>query len=489
MSKLAARTGALALVSTVVGGALLQLLLPVFGASPLAWGLWSMAIMPASLGAGVLTAIFVHWAIGRRMNQVANFVEDRVQGGDLHRLPRMGGDEIGRTADAVNKLFANMTSLRVDMIDQERELLATQEELTLKAELAEKSLALEARLKERAVLFEVLRASVRDRDMGELLEDLADELVPALGLREFALLLAEDVDGERRFIVRAARGFADPTAVLGRSIASGEGVAGEVAERRRPIHVPDVSADPAYLSFWGQAPREGSFTAIPIESGDQLIGLLAMTRSSSERLAGETVRFLRAIADQVAMAIGRARMLSELSQLATHDELTGLPNRRILLRQLEIEEARAERFDHAFSVLAFDIDHFKDLNDREGHPTGDAALRELGRVLSSEVRKVDTVARVGGEEFVVLLPKTTLLEAGAVAEKLRLAVAQAPIPGGKGQAGGCLTVSVGVAQSRLGEASAETWSRADEALYAAKRAGRNRVYLAEHQEARPFVAS
>jgi len=489
MSKLAARTGALALASTVLGGALLQLLLPMFGAAPLPWGLWSMAIMPAALGAGGLTSVFVHLAIGRRMKQVARFVEERAQGDDLQRLPRMGGDEIGRTADAVNRIFANMTSLRVDMIDQERELAATQKELSLKVELAEKSLALESRLKERAVLFEVLRASVRDRDLNELLEDLARQLAEALELRELAILLAEDVDGGTRFVVRASHGFADPSAVLGRFIASGEGVAGEVAERRRPIHVPDVAADPAYLSFWGQAPRQGSFTAIPIESGSELIGLLAMTRASSERLAPESLSFIRAVADQVALAIGRARMHSELSRLATHDELTSLPNRRLLLRQLEREEARADRFDQPLSLVAIDIDLFKELNDRDGHPTGDAALRELSRIMSDELRRVDLVARVGGEEFVAVLPKTNTLEAAAVAEKLRCAVREAVIPGGAGQTQGFLSISLGVAQRRPGEAATDTWARADEALYAAKEGGRDCVYLAQGTQIRPFGSS
>jgi diguanylate cyclase (GGDEF)-like protein len=274
---------------------------------------------------------------------------------------------------------------------------------------------------------------------------------------------------------------------MGRSIASGEGVAGEVAEGRRPIHVPDVAADPTYLSFWGQAPREGSFTAIPIQSGDDLIGLLAMTRPDSERLGSETIRYLGAIADQVAMAIGRARMLGELEKLATHDELTGLPNRRLLLRQLDREEARAERFDTAFALLALDIDYFKQLNDREGHPTGDAALRELSRVLLGGLRKVDTIARVGGEEFVAVLPKTSGLEAASVAEKLRAAVASTPIPGGQGQEGGHLSISVGVAQRRPGEPTSKTWSRADEALYAAKHAGRDRVFLTDDTGTRPFA--
>jgi len=489
MSKLAFRTGALALCSTVLGGALLQLLLPMFGAAPLPWSLWSMAIMLALLGAGGLTSIFVHFAIGRRMKKVASFIEERAQGDDLQRLPRMGGDEIGRTADAVNRIFANMTSLRVDMIDQERELAATQKDLALKVELAEKSLALEARLKERAVLYDVLRASVLDRDLNELLEDLATHLAEALELREIAILLSERKGDETRFVVRASHGFADPSAVVGRFIASGEGVAGEVAERRRPIHVPDVSADSAYLSFWGQAPREGSFTAIPIEAGDELIGLLAMTRAKAERLSNEAIHFLRAIGDQLALAIGRARMVAELSRLATHDELTSLPNRRLLLRQLEREEARADRFDQHLSLVAIDIDHFKQLNDREGHPTGDAALRELSRILLDELRRVDTVARVGGEEFVVVLPKTSALEAAAVADKLRQAVRSALIPGGAGQPQGYLSISLGVAQRRPGELTADTWARADEALYAAKGAGRDCVHVAQGTGIRPFVSS
>jgi diguanylate cyclase len=131
------------------------------------------------------------------------------------------------------------------------------------------------------------------------------------------------------------------------------------------------------------------------------------------------------------------------------------------------------------SVLAIDIDFFKQLNDRCGHPTGDAALRRLASLMTRNLRRIDTIARTGGEEFVVVLPRTNLSEAKQVGEKLRHIVEQTSFPGGAGQPAGALTVSIGVAALQGSENVQQLLCRADAALYEAKAEGRNRVVIAD----------
>jgi len=191
-----------------------------------------------------------------------------------------------------------------------------------------------------------------------------------------------------------------------------------------------------------------------------------------------------AIGDQLGLAIRHTQLFHELRRGSQHDDLTGLGNRRLLRIRLQDELHRAERFGQAVSVLAIDIDHFKALNDRHGHPTGDASLRKLAGLMTRNLRRIDTIARIGGEEFVVLLPRTTLAEAAQVGDKLRSIVELTEFPGGEGQPGGMLTISVGVASLRPEETGADLLARADTALYEAKDQGRNCVVTAS-QSAEP----
>ncbi len=158
-----------------------------------------------------------------------------------------------------------------------------------------------------------------------------------------------------------------------------------------------------------------------------------------------------------------------LAELATTDSLTGLRNRRAFDHSLALELAIVERHRSPLSLLMLDVDHFKRINDRLGHDAGDQVLQMIGQVLSAGARVIDIVARVGGEEFAVLLPNTGAQGAFEVAERMRLAVAQTP-----GAHGG-VTISIGAVTLQDGEAACSLYARADAALYAAKEAGRNRV--------------
>ena len=157
------------------------------------------------------------------------------------------------------------------------------------------------------------------------------------------------------------------------------------------------------------------------------------------------------------------------------DDLTGVANRRAFFEAAELELTRNRRTPRPTALVLFDADHFKQINDRHGHPAGDAVLRQLGAALSLTFRQVDVVARVGGEEFAVLLPSSTLAGAAAVAERLRKLVESQPAMVDGAPIG--YTVSAGIAAIDEGETlDLDTLiKRADQALYAAKAKGRNRV--------------
>jgi diguanylate cyclase (GGDEF)-like protein len=173
----------------------------------------------------------------------------------------------------------------------------------------------------------------------------------------------------------------------------------------------------------------------------------------------------------------RLDLTAELEHLATTDALTGLPNRRQLMTAMEKEICRARRTCRPLSLALLDIGYFKRVNDRHGHPSGDAVLCEVAEVLREVTRGGDVLGRFGGEEFAVLMPDTGIEQAQWASERLRKAIEGREMffPGG---GSGHVTVSTGVALLSAGEHCDHLVSRADAALYEAKAGGRNLVRLA-----------
>ena len=162
---------------------------------------------------------------------------------------------------------------------------------------------------------------------------------------------------------------------------------------------------------------------------------------------------------------------------ASTDPLTGIYNRRHLDTRLTEEVERSRRYGDALTCLMVDLDHFKAINDQHGHATGDAVLRRFVEVTRHALRASDILARYGGEEFTILVTETGLSGAAATAEKLRRVIEEAEFHTSSG-APLRLTTSVGVADLRPGDDAQDLLARADQALYEAKRAGRNRVVVA-----------
>jgi diguanylate cyclase (GGDEF)-like protein len=163
-----------------------------------------------------------------------------------------------------------------------------------------------------------------------------------------------------------------------------------------------------------------------------------------------------------------------MADLAMKDALTGIYNRRHFDGRLDNEWKRFRRYNRPLSLLLLDIDHFKSVNDRYGHDVGDQVIKAVARCCGVQTRDSDVVARIGGEEFAILLPETELADARIAAERLRRAVANEPIASSAGPITITISIGAALATPRLDDA-AELMKQADDALYAAKRGGRNCV--------------
>jgi len=174
--------------------------------------------------------------------------------------------------------------------------------------------------------------------------------------------------------------------------------------------------------------------------------------------------------NRAAQAQDNSQLRQELAHSAIHDVVTDCPNRRYFLQRLEHEFARACRVQSTLSLLLVDVDRFKTINDQHGHSQGDELLRNIAGMLNNETRRADTLARLGGDEFVLLAPDTSAAEASALAERLRQQIATLPPP--------CkVTLSIGIctATNPTAYCAEDLLECADQALYAAKRAGRDSV--------------
>lgn len=206
----------------------------------------------------------------------------------------------------------------------------------------------------------------------------------------------------------------------------------------------------------------------------KVLGTFAISYQHTKRPDYNDLTVIAHATRMASVAVERWQQITELQRLATTDQLTGLSNRAHFMDNAEVELRRAGRFNRELVVLMIDIDFFKQINDRHGHATGDEALRIFSRVLGKETRAFDLLGRIGGEEFAVVLPETTIEAGLQIAGRLREAVEKSSFvfQGGPSIS---FTVSIGASPLRAGDNLDSILARADDALYRAKDAGRNRV--------------
>lgn len=222
-----------------------------------------------------------------------------------------------------------------------------------------------------------------------------------------------------------------------------------------------------------------SLIAAPLINENRLVGVLIVQQCRNLRQwKGSEIQLVNTIADQVAIAITHAYLFAQVKHQAITDGLTGLYNHIYFKNRLAEEIRMCQRKGTSCSLLMIDLDKLKVINDKFGHPVGDAAIRQIATILKTLLRSGDTAARYGGEEFGVILPETSLLEAALIADRLCTQIRNTPVPGL-----GRITTSIGAAcYPKHASTVMELVERADKALYVAKNSGRDQVRLYEAEQ-------
>ncbi|GGO03688.1 GGDEF domain-containing protein [Micromonospora parathelypteridis] len=426
-----------------------------------------------------LLAVLTAWRLARvttrPLAELAGAV-DRVAHGDLTaRVPVRSRDELGRLAAAFNRMTRE-TGSYVAALTSNRD--------QLRGHLA--------------VLGDTLAST---HDLQRILRVILHSAIGATGARAGAVLLVEtggvlvaqctegldgrwpdgDADGSQTLRVPVGVG------VVGAVAATGEPQRGRAEPTVAPSVEPRCSTYVA-VPFAAPAALAGS-SGLPDEAGAAAaLGVLALyDRLGADEFDDDDLVTLRTFAGHAAVAVDNVRVHEEAQRLSLTDPLTGLWNYRYLRESIRREVERASRFGRMLSVLALDLDRFKDVNDTYGHAAGDTVLAEFARRVRGEIREVDLAFRQGGEEFVLLLPETDARGAAIVAERLGAAVRDTPIAVEAYAGPVVVTVSVGIAVYPYhGSTGREVLEAADDALYAAKAAGRDTYRVAE---ARPDVVT
>jgi diguanylate cyclase (GGDEF)-like protein/PAS domain S-box-containing protein len=373
--------------------------------------------------------------------------------------------------------------------------------ISIKQDISERKHAeevLSKRSDQIATLNRVMRSLSSTLDLSKVLDMILHEIQQVIPYDSASVWLCKDNILE----IIAAHGFPNSDALIGTSfnLSSKDNPNTEVIRTRMPL----IEGD-AYSTY--SAIREGSqskyknrgWMGVPMMIGDRVIGMLAFDKNVPNFYTQEQSQFALAFAAQAAIAIENARLYSDaqkeliekieaeekllklqkkLEEQAIRDSLTGLYNRRFLDETLTRELSRAERDKYSISIVMLDLDHFKTFNDTYGHDVGDMMLKQLGKLLTSQVRSGDIACRYGGEEFVVVMPKASLAVARQRANDWRMKF-ESQVMIHEGEVLNA-TLSAGVAVYPLhGTSSDEIIRKADQAMYAAKAAGRNQVNTAE----------
>ena len=326
---------------------------------------------------------------------------------------------------------------------------------------------------EREIAVNRLATAIRNSlELASVLQTAADEVGRALNVHSCAVRVEGALVGRQMTTSYFRRDLGDDAA--------------------RALLLTDVDAISERLSTSPQAyvvdgdSSDGPILAdavVPLIYQGSFVGLLLVRSDDASRIWAENeLLLLHTVADQLAVAVNQAHLFAQMQQQALTDGLTGCYNRRSFELQLERDLHLATRMRQPLSLIMLDLDHFKYINDQAGHEAGDEALCMLADNLRDELRAVDTAARFGGDEFVIILPQANTEGAMLVAERLRQRIELMEVPGF-----GRATASFGVASFPSNASSRDTLVvAADRALYNSKRAGRNRVSLPEAEASETF---
>jgi diguanylate cyclase (GGDEF)-like protein len=319
----------------------------------------------------------------------------------------------------------------------------------------------------------IAQQSTASMDLEDLLPRVCSVIQQAFSVSHVSLFMRE----EGEVVLRAHAGSLTPCMPDGGRLPVDREPWSRVLSSGGTFVEKDLSSAPECLRLFAEA---SSRMSIPLVSFGQMLGVLTLYSSQRNAFRESELQPLEAVADICASAIQNAHYVERIRQLSYLDGLTGIFNRRFFEMRIVEEMERARRGETGMGVVMVDIDQFKKLNDEFGHLLGDEVLRQVSSLFHQNLRKIDVVCRYGGEEFAILLTQTSATHALSVAEKLRKMVEEWQFPG----VPRTVTISAGVAAFPDHGASRDELIRAaDNALYAAKQAGRNRVCFNGHSRA------
>jgi len=401
-----------------------------------------LILMFVAIALGFFVSIFLSGIIIKPVNEILKGAR-RVSTGDFsYKIKVMTSDELGVFAHTFNVMTENVS-----------------------------------------LLYNVSSAMNFINDSEKLLNLILDKAIEAIIAERGSLMLLDDKTDE--LMLRVVRGLKEELPKKNVILKIGEGIAGRVVETNQPMLVNEGHLDPRFKHFKESAERERkvrSMVCVPLTIADKAFGVINIVNklTPDAQFDESDLKLLQALAAQAAVAINNAK----LYELAITDGLTKLYIHRYFQARLEEEIVRARRYGSKLSLVMFDIDHFKSFNDTYGHQQGDIVLVEVAKLIKNTIRSnIDIAARYGGEEFAIVLPETDSEGARIFAERLRKTVEAHKVPGQKEY----LQVTISLGVSTYPDHAKERLlliKKADDALYASKEGGRNRVtvYSGENTE-------
>jgi len=328
-----------------------------------------------------------------------------------------------------------------------------------------------AHSRELSVSFTIAQSLISTLDLDNVLNKILELIRNTFNYENCAIFLFDKQTKE--VYLKAAYGYREYVGKnLRLSVERKEGITGYVAHTGKPFYTADVRKVSFYIKGKSSIKSEA---AVPLILRNEVIGVLDIESERFNAFSERDIRMFSIFASQAAIAIENARLYNETKEMSLTDSLTNIANRRHFDLILENELKRGRGYSRSVSLAMIDLDHFKEFNDKYGHPAGDQLLISVAEKLRRTVRDTDLVARYGGEEFVIIFPETSNAPALKVCERVRIAIGNAQITLKKHRKAGT-TISVGVATyPQSAQSAQELIQKADLALYRAKKLGRNRV--------------
>lgn len=329
-----------------------------------------------------------------------------------------------------------------------------------------------------ATMVEIGKALTSTLQLDEILKIIMDRISSLLTPAEWSLLLVNENSGEMIYEISVSQQNKN---LRGKKLEPGKGFAGWVAEHQLPLLVSDVASDGRFADLVETDPifKKCSALCTPVKIHQRNLGIVELINCEGQAVFSQAdLEILKTIADFAAIAIENARVHEEVRHLAVTDELTGLWNAKRFNDMLEYEVERSRRYGGEVSLIFLDLDHFKLVNDCHGHLVGSRVLSEVGGLLGRSIRSVDSAARFGGDEFVLMFPNTTKDWGKVLADRLCRLLQETEFRSDNGELLK-VTASFGVASFPEDAPNARSlMAAADKAMYGVKEASRNGVGVA-----------